>query len=564
MNKYHISYDNPLSHFVQIELTLQTRGEEQLELKLPVWRPGRYEILNFPKRIRNVIAIASDGSPLVCQKTSKNSWLVSGIQSEAIIVSYEYYAGLMDAGNSWLDDEQLYLNFINCMMYVESKMLEKCVVEFDLPENYQLATGLKKIGPHLIESPNYYQLVDSPLIASHDLKHLEFKNSGVKFHLWIQGELTVSEDTLLKDFQAYTTKQIEVMGGFPCQDYHYLFQIVDYKHYHGVEHWNSTVITIGPSDSFSERDGYLNLLGVSSHELFHTWNVISLRPKEMVPYDFERENYHQTGFVTEGVTTYYGDLFLKRSGVINRSEYIDELNKLLKRHYENEGRKHYSVAESSFDLWLDGYEPGIPGRKVSIYNEGALAALILDLMIRKDSSNSRSLDDVIRLIWQKYGADASGYSFQDYQEACEAIYESSLDDYFHEIILGTTPYEKYLGYLLSEFGFQFIEKPSDVFEERALGFRLKENKVISIASGSPAETHLMLGDEILRLNEKKFDQHFPTEPTVHLEIKRMGKTKEVFLSSDEQQFFAIYQIELKRELNDVERSLLNGWLELEV
>ena len=173
MNKYHISYDNPLSHFVQIELTLQTRGEEQIDLKLPVWRPGRYEIQNFPKRIRNIKATAPDGGPLVCQKISKDSWLVSDIQSESIIVSYEYYAGLMDAGNSWLDDEQLYLNFINCMMYVESKMLEKCVVEFDLPEDYQLATGLKKIGPHQIESPNYYQLVDSPLIASHDLKHLE-------------------------------------------------------------------------------------------------------------------------------------------------------------------------------------------------------------------------------------------------------------------------------------------------------------------------------------------------------------------------------------------------------
>lgn len=392
------------------------------------------------------------------------------------------------------------------------------------------------------------------------MKHLEFENSGVQFHLWIQGELTVSEDTLLNDFQAYTTKQIEVMGGFPCQEYHYLFQLLDYKHYHGVEHWNSTVITLGPSDSIKEREGYLNLLGVSSHELFHTWNVIRLRPKEMTPYRFDQENYHHTGFITEGVTTYYGDLFLKRSGVISRAEYVDELNKLLKRHYENEGRKHYSVAESSFDLWLDGYEAGIPGRKVSIYNEGALAALILDLMIRKDSDNSRSLDDVIRLMWQQYGADASGYTFEDYKEACEAIYKSPLDDYFNEIILGTTPYEQYLSKLLPAFGLSFELKSAEAKEERLFGFRLKERKVSAIASDSPAFHSLSLGDELLKANGQE-ELNITEANELELKVLRMGRERTISLKNEgKNEYFQIYQVSLDNN-NPEGLSRLKAWWE---
>ena len=413
MLKYSISFKNPQSQIVDICVEAPCSDISSMIFKLPNWRPGRYQIQNFAKRIKSVKAKNEVGDVIGLRKVNKSTWEVDTVGSDSIKVFYQYHAAAMDAGNSWLDDEQLYLNFINCMLYAEEHLNDSLKVSLDLPDSYTIACGLEKESKNCLISPSFYRLADSPMIASPSLRRIEFKNSGIDFIIWIQGELVISDEQLIQDFDAYTSKQIEVMGSFPCQEYHYLFQILPYKHYHGVEHWNSTVITLGPSELIAKREGYLNLLGVSSHELFHTWNVIRLRPKEMTPYNFEEENYHKTGFITEGVTTYYGDLFLARSGVFSLEEYLAEVNKLLKRHYENDGRKNMSVADSSFDLWLDGYEKGVPGRKVSIYNEGALATLILDLTIRLKFQNKKSLDDVMRLMWDDFGVNESGYTTAD-------------------------------------------------------------------------------------------------------------------------------------------------------
>lgn len=556
MIRYHISYLIPETQFIQIEAQFPSKGLNEIDIKIPAWRPGRYQVQNFAKRIKGFKVLNEKGDLLRFKKTSKSSWQVESNNVDQITVCYEYHAAIMDAGNSWLDDEQLYLNFINCIVYTDQMINEPFEVRFDLPDDYQIACGLDQPEKHTLVSPSFYQLVDSPMFASASLRHIQFKNSGIDFHIWIQGDLDISDGQLIDDFGRYTSKQIEVMEGFPCQEYHYLFQVLPYKHYHGVEHWNSTVITLGPHERLESREGYLDLLGVSSHELFHTWNVIRLRPKEMTPYRFEGENYHTTGFITEGITTYYGDLFLARSGTISFNEYMDELNKLLKRHYENEGRKNYSLAESSYDLWLDGYEKGIPGRKVSIYNEGALAALILDLSIRLKWKNKKSLDDIIRLMWNRHGKDLSGYTNEDYQKAAEEVYEGSLDNYFEQIICGTHSYEEYLENLFNEFGLTFFNCPPTNKEELLYGFKLQDNKVLDIATDGPAEGKLMLGDIIEKESLEKVKENIPSESVLTLDIMRHGRKLVFKLKSSPLEHFSIYQVK-HRESN----SLQKGWLE---
>lgn len=561
MPKYHFSYQNPLSHFLNIRLEI-TGLTDSAKLQLPVWRPGRYEIQNFPKRIKGFKVTDNQGNNLSFKKTSKGSWDIDLNGRQDIVVQYQYFAGLMDAGNSWLDDEQLYINPINCCIYEASQMNEEVELTFDLPENYRLASGLKPEGNHKLSAKSYYQLVDSPIFASVSIRTVSYAVDGVEFFVHIQGDIPQSDDELINDFIPFTRKQMEVMNGFPCKHYHFLIQSLPFKAYHGVEHWNSTVICLGPSSDMAKRELYKELLGVSSHELFHTWNVIRLRPEEMTPYNFQGENYHETGFVTEGVTTYYGDLFLIRSGVYSFEEYLSELNKLLKRHYENEGRKNYSVAESSFDLWLDGYEAGIPGRKVSIYNEGALAALILDLSIRLKFNNEKSLDDVMRLMWQRHGDGMTGYSYDDYQKAAEEIYEESLTGYFQNIISGLKPFETYLKPLLETFGFEFKLTSAQKYEERHFGFRLNEGKIVAIAPGSVAEQRLSLGDQILLVNEQLLFDDFPEAPSVQLEISRMGSTKKVVLEVTDKEYFQVYQVTPKQSPAASELNLLEGWLEL--
>lgn len=560
--EYKFSFTNPNSHFINISFRFDANAESSL-LRLPSWRPGRYQIQNFAKNIKNVVARDEKGELLATEKVSKDAWKVAN-EPGPVTVSYDYYAFVMDAGNSWLDDEQLYINFINCAMYVEGHEHSKCHVSLDVPSDYKVATGLKQVGTHQYSAPNYYQLVDSPLMASASLRKVSYEVDSSRFNIWIQGDLPRADEELVNDFEPFTKLQMEVMGGFPCKEYHFLCQCLPYKHYHGVEHWNSTVITLGPSTELKERPLYKEFLGVSSHELFHTWNVIRLRPEEMMPYDFQAENYHETGFVTEGVTTYYGDLFLARSGVFDREEYVGELNKLLKRHYDNEGRKHYSVAASSYDLWLDGYERGIPGRKVSIYNEGALAALILDLKIKLKTDSKKSLDDVMRLMWDRHGKDLSGYSFSDYQNAAEHIYGGRLSAYFEEIIRGTKAYEHELELLLAAFGLAFELKASVKAEEAGFGLRIAKHGhryfIDQIARGSAAETNLSVKDEILTINGAPFEGEWPDTDRVDLEVNRFGRKLVFTLTKEAQIYFPIYQVSINEQATEAEKANLERWI----
>ena len=150
------------------------------------------------------------------------------------------------------------------------------------------------------------------------------------------------------------------------------------------------------------NEKYEDLLGVCSHELYHTWNIKAIRPKEMFPYDYTKENYFRTGFVAEGVTTYMGDLMLYKSAVFNWKEFVKTQNQNLERHLMNYGRFNLSVADSGFDNWLDGYKLGAPNRKVSIYPDGALCMLMIDLEIIKNTDGKASLNSVMKELYDDY------------------------------------------------------------------------------------------------------------------------------------------------------------------
>jgi predicted metalloprotease with PDZ domain len=181
------------------------------------------------------------------------------------------------------------------------------------------------------------------------------------------------------------------------------------------------------------KELYDELLGVSSHELFHTWNVKNIRPKEMLPYKYNTENYATTGYIYEGITTYYGDLMLYRSGIFSDADYFRTLTQQFQKHLDNHGRFNYSVAASSFDTWLDGYVPGVPNRKVSIYTEGCLLAFIADAQIRKQTLNNSSLDDVMSALYNDFGKNNIGYTANDYQTIIENITGQNWNHFFYNL-----------------------------------------------------------------------------------------------------------------------------------
>lgn len=547
--EYRINYTHPHRQFIEIEYIIREHNGDVLNVQLPSWRPGRYMLQNFAKNIQKLVVQDKNGKPLSFKKTSKDSWKIGTPGISEIHISYNFYAAELDAGSSWLDDKILYVNPVTCCIYVPERLNEPCDVFLNVPDNFQVATGMSKPEKHHLRANDFHELVDSPFIATPDFNHKGYEVSGYKFNLWFAGECKPEWDKIIPHFKAFTKTQIDAMGSFPVDEYHFLFIIVPYKQYHGVEHNNSTMITLGPSYDIMKEIMYWDFIGVSSHELYHTWNVKNIRPIEMMPYDYSKENYTRLGYVAEGVTTYYGDLMAYRSGVFTDFEYFKTMHTLFMRHFHNYGRFNRSVAGSSFDTWLDGYEKGIPARKVSIYTEGALCALMLDISIRKLTENKKSLDDVMRKLYENYGKKGVGYSEGDYKKAIEDVADSSFQDFFDKYYNGTEDYEPLLLECLEYVGIEVRNTRSRQYFENRFGFKIDQMsggsaKITEIAPNSIGDkAGLHIGDEILAINSirlqgnlKEWCKYFQEE-TITLTVNKVDDIVKIKLTPTDERYY---------------------------
>ena len=566
---YKISYQEPLSHFVNIVAEIPSEDCTYIDLLLPAWRPGRYELANYAENIRGIKASDSMQQPLPIRKRSRNKWRISNTSNSSLIkVSYQYYANQLDAGGSLLNDQQLYLNFINCLLYRKELMNDPCSVELKVAGDCKIACGLPRKGRRLVAN-SYYQLVDAPVIASKHLVQWRFQQHGVPFSIWVLGTHQLNKPKLIRAFKAFSREQINTMGSFPEKEYHFLILAPNLKIYHGVEHATSTVIALGPGKELHKKL-YPELLGVSSHELFHCWNVLRIRPKEMLPYDFSKETYFETGLVAEGVTTYYGDLFLLRSGVFNQAQYFKEIDKLFKRHFENEGRHYASLTESSLDLWVDGYRKSAPGRKVSIYTKGALVALMTDLTIRKHTDHGKSLDQVMRYLWENFGQKNIGYTLNDYKNICKQMAGVSLQRFFGDYVEGLTPLEQGINDLLAEVGCQMITVPSKQLCEKVFGFSVlmhqQQWSVTQVLPRTPAYGKLSEQDLLIKVNGKAPTKNLNSiiDPSKNLKlvVKRSGETTKVILTPDDQEYFRQYHIRKIKNPSARQREGFLQWLKI--
>ncbi len=447
---YNISILDTANHFIKLTWTIENVHQDILHIQVPAWRPGRYELQNFAKNIRNFSIQDEHGNKVPFHKIVKDKWEVETHNIHQLIVSYEYYANQLDAGASFVSDEFLYINPVNCFMYVEGRMDEEYTINFKLPHDYIIACQLDGNG-HSLRAKNFDELADSPLIASNTLHHYTFDVSSntehsesSNIHFWFQGTPYSNMPKMIEETKKYCDEQVAVFGDLPCENYHFLYHILPTPFRHGVEHLNSTVIAMGPAEDWSKQEFYDSFMAISSHELFHLWNIKRIRPTDMLPYDFTKENYSTLGYVYEGITTYYGDVMLLRSGVWTWEQYTESFKGDLQKHLSNPGRFNYSVAESSFDTWLDGYVPGVLGRKVSIYTEGMLAAFIADILIIDHSKGQYSLNNVLFDLYNHYYKHDKGYSESDYKQLLGKYGNSSFDSYFNELIWGAGHYEKWL------------------------------------------------------------------------------------------------------------------------
>lgn len=551
-----VAYQLPHKHLIDFTLHIPTKETAVLRLQLPAWRPGRYELQNFARNIQHIYAVSDSGKPLNLKRIARNTWEVATEGAKEITLHYNYFAKQLDAGGSWLDERLLYINWINCTFYVEGRINEPYDVHLHLPEDYRISCGMAMPALHRLHAADFYELVDSPLLASAHLQHRSYRVEGCNadFHIWLYGDCLPDWDKIITDFQGFTRPQVALFGDFPASDFHFQFIIAPWQVYHGVEHHNSTVIVLGPDADFEEQYFYDNILGIASHELFHFWNVIRIRPKELHPYDLTKEVYFPTGFVIEGLTTFYGDWMLYKGGVWSFERYLEELNAQLKKYAENFGRKIMSLTAASYDLWTDGYSAGIPHRKVSIYNEGALAALLLHLWLLDCTQGERSLNDVMQLLWKRYGTNSGGYTLADYKQLVAEVASRPMDDYFDRYIEGTDDIAEAIGRLAHRIYCEAETIPATHSWERRFGMELQKQGnyilITHIIPGSPADKVVSVKDKILSVNDLVIQdlaetalimEHFPM---VKLTVNRDERIHQVMLEADGAQYFTRTKLRL--------------------
>lgn len=566
--KYTISYQNPNRHYIDVQLAVNVADVEKLKLQLPAWRPGRYELGNFAKNIQKVVAKDENGNELAIQKLTKDLWEITCADTVEVLVQYNYFAKDLNAGSTFLDEKQLYMNPVNCLMYNPDDLEISCELQLNIPEDYQVAIALPSTSKNKFIAKNFDELADSPFIASASIQHYAFDLEGTKFHLWFQGEFKANWELLEKDFIGFTKPQIEVFGDFPTKEYHYLFQILPQSAYHGVEHAASTVILLGPSYDVLKKEGrYEGLLGVSSHELFHTWNVKRIRPVEMVPYDFSKENYSKLGYLSEGATTWYGDVMLYRGKVFDDAAFFKTFNQILDRHYNNPGAWNMSVADSSFDTWLDGYVMGVPNRKASIYTEGALITFMLDVEIRKASQLKYSFDNVLRTFYKEFYKEGKGISEADYKTVVERFAGKDLTDFFTAYVNGAEDFTAKLNESMEFLGLQYKRLPSVNYHEAYLGVRIVDKKVIAVHPDSPADKGgASVGDEIVIINGLKVNndlsqwlEYFSDKPISMGAFDSNGTAKRILVNLTDEFYYSKNEVSFVDILSDKQKEARGAW-----
>jgi predicted metalloprotease with PDZ domain len=424
-------------------------------IQLPIWRPGRYQAQNFAKNIP-VLKAYSEGGPIPISKIASSTWTLEA--SEPVEIRYSYYANQTDAGGSVIENDLIYINFINCLLYVKGRENDRCEIHIEKPAGWQSICTFKN-------GAKYRELVDSPYIAAPAIFQHKWKCNGVKFAIDVVGSRQALTKKLIDAYEKFTQTQLDWMGHFPVKEYHYMLWVCPSPYYHGVEHTKSTMMVMGPPDRYAYED----LIGLGSHELFHVWNIATIRPAELFPYSYDRETPFSTGWVIEGITTYLGDWFLYESGVWTRQEYLAGLLGNLKLHFDRDAQAQQSLEESSIDLWLDGYGASLPNKRVSIYYKGAVVALALDLKLQ--ARNGKSLRDVMLAMNAEFGQLKKGYTKADFIRICEEIYGDSLQDFFRDYVERSTDITTDIQETLAKLGMKFEH-------DIAKGWVLNEKNVI--------------------------------------------------------------------------------------
>ncbi len=512
MLTFAIAIRDPKSHLLDVVLEIDRADfadPAACTLFLPTWTPGSYMVREYSRHLQGFAAEdAATGRELPWSKPSKNRFVVGPATkstskatnaSQRIRVRYQVYAFDLTVRTADVTEDHAFWNGACVLLWPVERRTLRARVSVELPTDWDFTCPLLESGTAgvwRLREATLDELVDSPCLAGR-LQHLPFDVRGVPHEYVIDGlgGLPLPE-SLVDDTRRILEHAVDVFGGdLPCPRYEFQTLLADGGR-GGLEHRDCSVL-LAPRTTFHPRKSYEDFLGLVAHEYFHLWNVKRLQPIELVDPDLEREVYTSLLWVAEGFTSYYDDLLCLRASVLTPERYLEIVAGHVNDVQRTPGRHLHPLVETSRDAWIKYYRPDENSRNSSqsYYVSGALAALLLDLAVRKATGGERCLDDVVRVLWQTTWKQGRGYTHADVVDALTTIAGVDLADTVHELV--EQPFRPDFAAAFADFGV-LLETQAETTPALGLQWRADGSTVAAVLTGSPAAASgIAAGDEIL-------------------------------------------------------------------
>ena len=512
---YTVRFPAPQTHYFEVEALVPTEGRPEIELMMAVWAPGSYLVREFARNVEALAASDEAGKPLPTGKTVKNRWRIETRGASRVTVRYKVYSREMSVRTNFVDSSFALVNGAPTFLTLADGPERPHDVRVELPPEWKVVVSPLQTVPGGSETAfraaSFDALVDSPLYAG-NARVYRFEVAGRPCFLVNEGEGGVWDGPRsAADAEKVVREQVDFWGVAPYPRDVFFNLITEAGG--GLEHRDSSVLMTNRWRTRT-HEGYLDWLGLVSHELFHAWNGKRLRPAELGPFNYEGEVYTRSLWVVEGFTSYYDDLLVHRAGLLTRKEYLKRLSKTIEGVQTAPNRLVQPLEDASFDAWIKYYrrDENSVNTATSYYSKGALVAFLLDAKIRRATAGARGLDDALRLAFERFSGDR-GYTTEDLYRVFEEVSGTDLVPWLDRAVSSTAELD--YGEALEWYGLRFGEDEKSKAEKELepeelpaawLGAdtEVQEGRltVTVVKRGTPAaEAGLNVGDEILAIGD---------------------------------------------------------------
>lgn len=444
---YTISMDHPDRHLYHVTLNATGLHGPVIDLRMPAWMPGYYQLLNYARNLSNLRAVDELGRPLPWEKTGSDAWRVSPGKSQSLTIEYDIFANTQFAAQSWLDTTRGFISPAGMFLYPDGYLQNPVTLDIKLyPGWSSIATGLDTVPreTHRYYAPDFDILYDCPILMGNLDTLPTFTIRGIPHYFTGYQLGDFDRPRFVSELKKVVSAAVDLFGDIPYK--HYTFLAIGAGR-GGIEHLNSTTVPFSGKD-LSTDAGRRRVFQFLAHEYFHNYNVKRIRPIALGPFDYQRPDRTNMLWVSEGLSVYYEYKLVQWAGLMSGEDLLHNFQSNIAAYENKSGHLYQSLAQSSWDTWNDGPLGGKKDSTISYYDKGPVIGMLFDLAIRHATGNSKSLDDVMRILYRKYYLqERRGFTDAEFRTACEAVAGKDLQELFDYIFTVKEPdYATYLAY----------------------------------------------------------------------------------------------------------------------